>query len=87
MWNMSRVCPDCDTPLDAPSGPYCCETCWLVVPMSMRNRDGELWLTGRWMRLPPQLQAVRGIVETLRTVCRDPAHISAALGARDALSD
>lgn len=65
MFEVSRVCPDCSTALDAQSGPLRCETCWRLVAMSRRGKSGALELTGRWMRLPPALQQVRGIVEAL----------------------
>lgn len=63
---LSDVCPDCRTPLRANSGPRWCETCWRIVPLSVRGLHGIVVPTGRWMRLPPHLQHVTGLVEALR---------------------
>jgi hypothetical protein len=63
---LDKRCPDCGVSLDARSGPALCETCWLVVPQSRRRADMSLAATGRWMRLPPQLQSVPEILAAVR---------------------
>lgn len=65
MWELTETCPDCRTPVWLPRGDYRCETCWRVVPWTVRDRRGVVRPDGSWGRLPPHLQGHVGLVRAL----------------------
>lgn len=68
MWNFGPACPDCDTPIDASSGPTRCETCWRIVQLTRRAGVHGRVLIDEWARLPPRLQREEMVVRALSTL-------------------